>query len=82
LWLFFSPENQVSGNIDISPNWSSNSLTPSTLHDVMMWDTDNKNQRTTTQLSCSGFCLQTLQSMLPDKPFSYQQKGEQWRAAE
>jgi len=29
-------------------NWSINSLTPSALHDVMMWKTSNKNHKTMT----------------------------------
>jgi len=31
-------------------NWSINFLTPSTLHDVMMWNTDNKNHKTMTSV--------------------------------
>ena len=26
-------------------NWSINSLTPSALHDVLMWNTDNRNHK-------------------------------------
>ena len=35
-------------------NWSINSLTPSALHDAMMWNTNNKNHKT--QRSC-GFSI-------------------------
>jgi len=36
------------GNVDNPQNWGTNSLTPSTLHDVMMWNTDNRNHKTMT----------------------------------
>ena len=44
--LFFASETRIPGTIDDPQNWSINSLTPSALHDVMMWNTDNKNHKT------------------------------------
>ena len=44
--FFFPSETGISGTIDDPWNWSINSLTLSALHDVTMWNTDNKNHRT------------------------------------
>ena len=51
LWgmCFFSSKNQVPRNIDNPRNGSINSLTPSAWHDIMMWNTNNKNHKTMTE---------------------------------
>jgi len=41
--------SEVPGTTDNPRDCSINSLTTSTLHDVMMWNTDNKNYKSTTE---------------------------------
>ena len=59
-WELFSSENQVPGNIDNPWNWSTYSLTPRALHDVVIWYTDNKNHKTVTQFFTVHIAIMTF----------------------
>ena len=48
--FFFSSETDILETIHNPQNLSISSLIPSALHDVMMWNTENKNYKTMTRL--------------------------------
>ena len=50
---------QVPGTIVIPWNWSINSLNPSALHNVMMWNTDNKNHKAMAAHGRAAVCVPT-----------------------
>ena len=45
---FFTSEAGILRTIDDPRNWSIDSLTPSALHDVMIWNTNNKSHKSMT----------------------------------